>query len=211
MKMLLVTSVKGGATKTSTCRALAVSAAMDGMRTACLDLDPQGSLKKWWAKRPDDGVVPIDMYEGSLRDIEAALGQVDREATDLLIIDTPTSVEEYPEAMAILIQQADLIIVPTGASSDDIDSVIPWAAMMRNMNKNVAFLLSKVKPRTVAFREAKTILIREGTLVPQEVPDYEDVHMMARSGLSVVEVAKTSGATELTSVWHFARRELENA
>ena len=54
---LLTTSPKGGVGKTSASRNIAVAAARDGFRVATLDCDPQGSLTKWWGRRPDASVL----------------------------------------------------------------------------------------------------------------------------------------------------------
>src|SRR4051812_13586966 len=70
MRVILVSSPKGGVGKTSISRNLAVAAAMGGLRVATLDFDAQGTLTKWWSKRTEN-VVSIEHYEGELKNYRA--------------------------------------------------------------------------------------------------------------------------------------------
>ena len=45
--------------------------------------------------------------------------------------------------MRTLIEMADLILVPTGQHSEDLDSVIPWMEWLIKQGKPTYFLLSR--------------------------------------------------------------------
>ena len=51
MKTVLVASSKGGAGKTTIATHLAAQSALDGLRTALVDADPQASSTRWAQKR----------------------------------------------------------------------------------------------------------------------------------------------------------------
>jgi chromosome partitioning protein len=207
-KVLLVTSPKGGVSKTSSARNIAVAAAQDGVRVATMDLDPQATLTRWWGKRPDDGVAAIQHHASSITDALTAMDDVTD--VDLLIIDTPTSVEEYMDEMKQLILRADFILVPVGHTGDDIDSVSPWMGVCRQLGKRAAYLLAKVNRRANSFLAAKNELVASGDLCPIEIPTYEDVHVLGRKGLGVAEVAGAKGAAEFVGVWRFLRNQMGN-
>ncbi|MGO4775005.1 ParA family protein, partial [Lysobacter sp. 2RAB21] len=51
MKTVLVASSKGGVGKTTIATHLAAQAALEGLRTALIDADPQGSSTRWAQRR----------------------------------------------------------------------------------------------------------------------------------------------------------------
>ncbi|MDR6771669.1 chromosome partitioning protein [Azospirillum sp. BE72] len=185
-----------------------MAAAKDGMRVATLDFDPQRTLGQWHELRRPHDVAAIDHYEGTLEEIDAALSQIDPARYDVVFIDTPPSVELYPEATKILLRRADLVLVPTGVGRFDKMSVIPWMEFLRDYGRPAAFLLNRVKRRSVSLREAKLELGRVGRLVPHEVPDIEDMHRVDDIGCSIVDVGAVNGADECLGAWYFIRHEL---
>ena len=210
VKRLLVNGPKGGIGKTTLSRNIAVAAALDGCAVATLDLDPQRSLTKWFAKRPD-GMASITHFEAGMTpvDIRAALDGI--AGFDLLVIDTPPSIEDHPEEFKLLALSSDLIVVPTGQSDDDLDSVRPWMRFVRRYGKNAAFVMNRVKPRTRGFTEAQRKLLGDGRICPVEVPDYEDIQFTAGRGLGLLELKGGKGAEHVAGVWAFVRHELELA
>jgi chromosome partitioning protein len=204
--IVLVCSPKGGAGKTSTVRALAVAAAQAGLKTATLDLDRQRTLTQWWSKRPDVGVAQFDHHEGNMADIDEALA--DMTGYDLIIIDTPPGIEDHREAMLRLVDIASLALVPTGQHKDDRDSVLAWMQFLRKSNKPAAFLLNRVKKRTRILEEAMTHLNKGGRLCPIVIYDIEDIPVAFETGLTVLDIHKAKGVSEVEGVWHYVRNEL---
>jgi chromosome partitioning protein len=203
---ILVCSPKGGAGKTSIVRALAVAAAQSGLKVATLDLDRQRTLTQWWSKRPDVGVAQFDHHEGTMADVEEALA--DMVGYDLIIIDTPPGIEDHRDAMMRLVDRASLALVPTGQHKDDRDSVLAWMGFLRKSGKPAAFLLNRAKKRTRILEEAKAHLIKGGNLCPIVVYDIEDIPVAFESGLTVLDIDKAKGTTEVEGVWHYVRNQL---
>lgn len=204
---LLISGPKGGIGKTTLARNLAVAAALDGLSVATLDLDAQRSLSKWYSKRPDE-MAPISHFEAGMvqEDVRDALAGIT--GFDILIIDTPPSIEDHPEAFLMLASAATLILVPTGQSDDDLDSVRPWMRFVRKTQAQAAFVLNRVKPRARSFTEAKTILVRDGRVCPIEVPDYEDIAFTSSRGIGLLELKGGKGAEYVSGVWSFVRAEM---
>ncbi|MFC5313827.1 ParA family protein [Azospirillum rugosum] len=203
-KRLLIASPKGGATKTSTTRNLAVIAALSGLNVAVLDLDSQKSLTKWWGKRPSNA-VRIEHYEGSMDDVEG-IDEID--GHDLVVIDTPPLVEERPEAVRALTRAAHLTLVPTLQGVDDVDSVIGFMRFLKQEKADAVFLLGATNRRAASYEKAKRRLIAAGRLCAVDVPRYEDIQNAAEVGLGVAEVRRAKGVEDFMAVWNFVRGEL---
>lgn len=187
---------------------MAVAAALDGLSVATLDLDAQRSLTKWYSKRPED-MAPIAHFEAGMvqNDVREALSAI--EDYDLLIIDTPPSIEDHPDCFRLLAGAAHLILVPTGQSDDDLDSVRPWMRFVRQTQGSAAFVLNRVKPRARSFTEAKAILVRDGRICPIEIPDYEDIQFTSSRGIGLLELKGAKGSEHIAGVWSFVRAEME--
>lgn len=208
IRRVLVAGPKGGIGKTTITRNLAVSAAVAGHRVATLDFDAQKSLTKWYAKRPD-GLPDITHYEAAMTatDVRTVIREI--EDYDLLFTDTPPSIEDHPDAFRALLLAADILLVPTGQSHDDLDSVRPWMTYVVQQGTLPAYyVLNRVKPRTTGFAAAKKTLLQSGRLCPVELPDYEDFQMTAAAGLGLVELARGKGSDSVTALWLFLAREL---
>jgi len=213
-RWVVYSAPKGGTYKTSTTKNTAVAAAKDGARVATLDLDPQATLTQWHALRQQFAaetgrdLVRIDNYQGTLEDVEEAMAQIDPDAYDVVFVDTPPSVELYEEGTNILLRRADLVLVPTGVGRFDKMSVIPWMGFVREIGCRAAFVLGRVKRRSVSLREAKSELQKYGHIVPHEIPDIEDMHKVDDVGCSVVDVGDVNGATECVGVWDYVKIEV---
>jgi chromosome partitioning protein len=202
-KRLVVTSPKGGSGKTGTTRNLAVAAVLNGYRVATVDLDPQGSLTRWWQKRPEEA-TSIDHLGAHIRDIGAVLAEV--KDYDLVLYDTPTSVEEYLEEMKALIVACDMALITTQETDDDLDSVLPWMDAVRKYQRNTAFLFNKIKPRTVMFTDARNRVVGNGyQACPVEVPDYTDIATAGNQGIGILELRGAKGRDHMSGVWGFVR------
>jgi len=208
VKRLLIAGPKGGIGKTTLTRNIAVAAAMDGLAVATLDLDLQRSLTKWFSKRPED-MAPITHYEGTMEeeDVRTALESITN--VELLIIDTPPSIEDHPESFKMLANAADFIIIPSGQSDDDLDSVCPWMRFVKKGGNAAAFVLNRVKPHARSFVDAKSTLVSNGRVCPIEVPDYEDITFTASRGIGLLELKRGKGSNYMTGVWKFIRAEME--
>ncbi|CAO3459674.1 Chromosome (plasmid) partitioning protein ParA [Azospirillum argentinense] len=206
-KRLLVASPKGGVGKTTTARNLAVAAVMKGLKVAMVDLDEQHTLGQWWADRPDEAPA-IDCFQATMEDTEGLLKALAGKDYDLVVFDTPPSIELYPEDMKRLVLAADLVLIPTGVSKDDTRSTAAFMKTVRGLKSRGAFVLSKVNRRTGSFLKGKRALMETGSICPFEIPVYEDFNTVAELGIGILELKGAKGADEIAGVWTFAQAEM---
>lgn len=207
MKRILVCSPKGGCGKTSMVRCLAVAAASDGLTVATADLDPQRTLSKWWNRRPDTDVAQFAHYPVEWDDVESLTTDGAIDAVDLLIIDTPPSIEERPGKMKALVSAANLVLVPCRPSLDDLESAVPFIAAVRQFGRPVWALVNATAPR-INVNDEKALLMEATDVVPVEVRQRVDHMRAARTGLTVMDFPKHEGAKEVDAVWKHLKRQL---
>lgn len=213
VRILTVSSPKGGVGKTTITRGLLVRAAQLGIRAVGVDFDPQLGLMKWAHQRektrhsyPD--FAKVEVKQASLDAWQTALREAAADAT-LIIADTPPGVEAHMTSMLGLLRASHYVIIPTGYTSDDLTSVMPWLHEMGRLRIRAAAALNRVLRRTKAFQAARMRLIKVGPVMPLEVPLLEDIHVYAEQGLSVLDVAKASGAEVFEAFWDHTARELD--
>ena len=119
VKVVTVAQQKGGSGKTTVTAHLGVEFARRGLRVALIDLDPQGSLGRWFMTR-------FDRTSGLLGDIAFSTSSawgVTYEVSklgashDLVLIDTPPKIDSD---LKPALKAADLVIVPVSASEVDL-------------------------------------------------------------------------------------------
>lgn len=205
MKLLLVLGPKGGAGKTTLARNLAVCATVAGVRTAVLDTDPQGTLSEWWGLRADDR-PKMDLYREPLKNLtEPPVGLDD---TDLLVIDTPTAIENHPAQTEDLIRAADLILMPVRPTPEDIRSLVSAMRFVRSLNARAVFVPSQVNPRLKETVIARRKLAGEGDVAPIDIPSLAEVYRTYEQGLGVVEVTGAKAGADFDALWRFVAARL---
>jgi chromosome partitioning protein len=209
-RVVLVASPKGGVGKSSLCRNILVGAAKAGVRVLGVDLDQQQTLAKWHMRRervrqtypecPPVPVlaVPIGEWRSALR--EAA-------GHDLVVIDTPPSIEAQYGAALGLCEAADFVLVPTGATQDDVDSVTPWMRTLLAADVRASFVLNKANRRVKSYEAIRTKLLQVGSLCAVEIPLLEDIHVSAGKGLAVPDFARAKASETFDALWAYVARE----
>jgi chromosome partitioning protein len=201
IKRLLLASPKGGATKTTTARHIAVSATLEGLKVATADLDRQKTLSKWYERR---GEALTSFTHFALTLAEAQVLIEDVVDFDLLVIDTPPAIEEHPTEMRLLIEAADVVLIPTQPTIDDVESVIELMRLVKSLGRPAAFLLSRLKPR-VNILGIKRRLNAAGPLCPIEVHDRADFSRASERGMALTEIPGHPGGEEMQGVWEYVR------
>jgi chromosome partitioning protein len=206
-RIVMVASPKGGVGKTTLSMNLLVVAARADLQVIGIDFDPQRNLEKWQhRRRRQEEVAPIEVIPADLSDWHETLAQI--RDYDLVVLDTPPSIEDHMVPIRRLTERADLILVPTGYGPLDLDSVTPWMAALARDGHGAAFCLNRVNRRTRAFRAAQQRLVRYGRLCPVEIPQLEEILTCTASGLTVLDADKAKGIEDIEAVWNFVRREI---
>jgi chromosome partitioning protein len=209
-RVLLVASPKGGVGKSCLCRNILVSAAREGVRVLGVDLDQQQTLAKWHVRRervrqtyaecPEVPVLAVEIGEW-----RSALKQAAN--YDLVVIDTPPSIEAQYGAALSLCSAAHMVLIPTGATQDDVDSVTPWMRTLTEADIRASFVLNRANRRVKSYETIRTKLLQVGALCPVEIPLLEDIHVSAGKGLAVPDFAKAKASETFDALWAYIVRE----
>lgn len=117
MKVIALSSRKGGAGKSTIAVHLAVAAEAAGLATAIFDLDPQASAALWSDHRGEPTPAVVAAQAPRLR---ALLKQAVDRGADLVILDTPPHADGVAaDAGAV----ADAILIPCRPSAFDLDAI----------------------------------------------------------------------------------------
>ena len=215
-KRLVIGNSKGGVSKSTTTRNLAVAAAEDGLAVATVDLDTQRSLSDFFSRRPAEA-YPIENYTATMFDVADIKDIV---GYDIVIIDTPPLVTEGSDANEVrnserlrnlyeLLKLADMVLATTLQQHEDITSTEAWMRLLKALGVKSASLLSATTRRSVSFENAKRRLNKVGMVCPIDVPRYEDIPASTLQGLGVCEIRKCKGADDFRGVWQFVKNQLE--
>jgi chromosome partitioning protein len=209
MYRIMLSSPKGGCGKTHLTRNLAAAAAADGFSVSTADLDPQRTLTRWVRRRP--GTVPgITHYEVDWANADTLTGDGTIPSTDLLIIDTPPSIEAHPAELKRLLFGVDLILVPCRTTFDDIESALPYLQTLADNNARAIVVLNATKPR-VNVAPQKTMLLQAAEVCPIEIGERADYDRAASRGLSLIDLASHIGGDEIRGLWAYVKRQMQTS
>ena len=179
-------SQKGGVTKSSLARALAVEAARGGLVVKIADLDAgQGSTIDWQKDRIAAGVEP-DVAVQLHRTPKDALEHAGR--ADLLVIDGPARADKDTLEIA---RVADLVVLPTGASLDDLRPAIRTANSLRAAGipvHRLVFVLSRIGTDAEALAARAYIGEAGYRVAPGFIPERPAYRAVQNEGRSITEV-----------------------
>lgn len=137
---------KGGSGKTTSLVQLAVAWMASGKSVSLVDLDPQGSLKRWATMREDIPCRASSDWKAS-GDIRAAA----REA-DIVLVDCPGNADIL---LRSTIRDSDLVIAPAQPSAMDIWALDPVVEMAGKEKTPIHVLLNRVPPSGGAEAQAR--------------------------------------------------------
>jgi chromosome partitioning protein len=158
MKVVSLSSRKGGAGKSTICVHLAVAAEAVGLRTAIFDLDPQASAALWADHRGEaiPAVVPAQAPR-----LKSLLQQAVDGGADLVLLDTPPHADGVSaDAGAV----ANVILIPCRPSAFDLDA-IGATVRLAQASKKPCWVIISAAP-TQGSEVAETRLALESAGVP---------------------------------------------
>ena len=158
MKTVLVASSKGGAGKTTIATHLAAHSALDGVRTALVDADPQASSTRWAQKRAglDSAVLALDgtRRKGWRKHVP--------DDTQRVIVDGAAGA--MADELAPFLETVDAVVVPVVPSTFDIEATVPFLDSLarhprvRKGELRVGLVGNKLKPWTNVSQQALDLL-----------------------------------------------------
>jgi chromosome partitioning protein len=210
-RILVLGGSKGGCGRSTLSRNLIVAARQAGINVIGVDQDAQRTFKKWADRREaarekfpqlvGAEVIPSSIGEWSSIEVEL-------QNYELVIVDTAPGVEHGLADMISMCRRADYVLLPTSASTDDLESVVPYWETLANSGAKGEFVLNKANRRTRSFATARSALNRHGRVAPVEIPLLEDIASPFASGLAVVDYDRSKGGEVMQDVWRHVRREI---
>ncbi|MGI4892114.1 MAG: ParA family protein [Janthinobacterium lividum] len=209
-KLLTISSSKGGSTKTTTARNLAVAAAHQGLRVCTVNLDAQPTLTAWARARKNVPGAPAIEHraiaaKGSMPEIRAL---IEEGGYDVVVVDTPPGVESHPVELRMLIRDSDLVVLTTQQASADLDSVVEWAKTVRREGAPFTFLLGRTARQQRNFDEAKSRLNGAGDLCPFDVRSAASVDDTDKLGIGNMEIKGDRCGVDFVGAWGYVRKRL---
>ncbi len=178
-------SQKGGVGKSTLTRALACEASKNGFSVKVADLDTQqGTTNDWHRHREDQGHFRVGSVE-SFGKVYDALRLADE--YDILILD---GAPRASRAAFEIAQSADLIVLPTGASRDDLIPTVLLAHELKKkgvLSENFAFALMRVSTDSEIADAQEYINLSGYQLLDGYLPDKAGYRQAQNDGLAVTE------------------------
>ncbi|MGX9849492.1 ParA family protein [Limimaricola litoreus] len=200
MKTMTIAMQKGGAGKTALSRNLAALAAEDGQRVLLVDLDPQGTTRRWLARRQADHPTMLD-DDPEPGELPAILPHLSSHF-DLVVIDTPPQV---PGWMQDVMGASDLVVIPSRASTDDLDAIGPTISAANRAGVPFAFVMTMVNPQARLTDAAARELAQHGRVAPVNINNRIVYAEMGGAGLSVIEANNPDALAEMQRLWQYLK------
>jgi len=185
MKNIIISFVsqKGGVGKSTLSRAVSVGASQENQTVKIADLDTQqGTSTDWHRQRLNNGFNSIGSVE-LFGTAENALKEAKN--FDFLIIDCPARASKSTLKIA---KKSDLVLIPTGASRDDLIPAIKLGFELEEINKkNVYLVLTRILTEAEA-KDGKEFIQETGLKVIDSFLMEKAGYKQAQNeGLSILE------------------------
>lgn len=202
IKVIAVTSRKGGTGKSTVSSHLSVFA---GPGAVLIDTDPQdaeGSSATWVKARHEAGLNGSPRFysysDYTSQGIERLLARAEAEGASHVIVDTAPAADA---AITRILQQADVVAVVTEASFLPLHALPRSLEMARAAGKPAIVVLNKVKKGLKETAEVRAEL-QEAGIEFCELGDLSDYRRALAQGKAVHEFApKGDSAQQVATLW----------
>lgn len=218
MIVLTILSQKGGAGKTTLSLHWAIEAERQGFGpVAIVDIDPQGSARKWAERRRDvmglETPITIKADEDTIWRNDVTMSDVmlalKGENVNLVIIDTMPRVEAPCVEAARL---ADFGIIPCGPSILDIEAMGPSVEILEAANVPAGVIVTQARPNSSINKAAASKLDAYGLQIcPTHIVRRASLMDSLIDGKGVQEwrPRDTAAENEIANSWVWIAYQLE--
>jgi chromosome partitioning protein len=207
-KVLTLAQQKGGAGKTTLAAQLAVAFAAAGHSVALVDIDPQGSLTRWFKLREAGGKVGrINLTAVTGWRAQATVDKL-KAANDLVLVDSAPHAEIEAK---IAVRVADLIVVPMQPSPLDLWATEPTLALAKSEKRKALIVLNRDQTRMKLSEALAGPIAKLGAQVAESTIGNRTAFAASMmEGLGVVETApRTKAAVEMLALADEITRRLQ--
>jgi chromosome partitioning protein len=205
MQKIVIVNPKGGSGKSTLSTNLAAYYAVQGMKPALMDLDPQGSSTRWVRKRPREAasIHGIAACEDNPRVTRSFALRVNA-GCQRLVVDTPAALIKH--RMPDVTRGADSILVPVLPSDIDIHAAarcvsdLLLIAKIHRSERRLGVVANRVKRNTRAYQALMRFLESLRIPVVGVLADSQNYIRAAEAGLGVHEL-KASQARDDVASW----------
>ncbi|MDE0408535.1 MAG: ParA family protein [Alphaproteobacteria bacterium] len=186
--ILGIVSQKGGVGKSTLARMMARELIVGGLSCKIADLDTQQQTCTLWAgRRAEAGVEPEIQVQG-FSSVQTALAEAPR--FDALILDGKPHASDQTLEIA---QSADLVLIPTGQTVDDLHPGVVLAHGLRKASidaRRIAFMLYRVTGSTRERAAARAYLEEAGyAVLDGDIPASTAYGSASDAGRAITETS----------------------
>lgn len=182
MKVLALSSRKGGAGKSTLSVHLAVAAEAHGLTTAVFDLDPQASAALWSDNRAEPAPAVVPAQAPRLKNL---LQQALDGGADLVILDTPPHADGVAADAGAL---ADVILIPCRPSAFDLDAIGASVRVAQASKRPCWVVINAAPTQGSEVGETRTALESAGVqVVPVTIHQRKAFSARAHEGRTAME------------------------
>lgn len=203
-RVFTVAQQKGGAGKTTLAAHLAIAWTQLGFTVATVDIDPQGSLSRWYDVRAEATGGNPGFTHARITGwrTQAEVEKLAR-THDVVVIDSPPHAQTEAR---IAVRVASLVVAPVQPSPMDLWAIHPTLDLAKQEKRRLLMVLNRVPPRT---RLAEGLIAEIQALIAPPAVELADTQVGNRTayagtlltGLSVTEAArKTQAAAEMQAL-----------
>lgn len=199
-RVITVAQQKGGSGKTTLAAHLAIGFQARGYTVALVDLDPQGSLGRWFMTRVEsapEACEGLDFATSSAWGISYECRKL-AAANDVVIIDTPPKADgDLRPALRV----ADLVVVPVSASHVDLWATEGVLDLANREGRDTVLVMNRTRSGTRLGAEVTEAATKLGAEVARASLAHRVGYAEALGkGLSAQEGARTPARDEVDAL-----------
>jgi len=171
-----------------------------------IDADPQGGLASWWNRRHAE--TPV-FFASRLEDLPKHIEQARAGGFNLVIIDTPPQATTLIQAV---VRPADLVLIPTRPSPDDLDAVGRTIDIVEGAKKPMVFVINGATKNARITGQAAIALSQSGTVATATLHHSVSFPTSGIDGRTVGELDPASNsAKEVAELWSYVSARLRKS